>query len=183
VVRRPLWFGALGTGAALGLYLLPTVLWLLVATALASLETKHTYPEQLTPAMFWRRFARIVPYVVISTGMLPHQFSAFTDGLFGPLHTEFERTPKAASVDGSPRSRAKRRYRVRVHSPYVLAEAFFVAYQLAWAVLFLAAGLVAAAIGAAYVAGCVAFLAYFYGDHAGRVCFVIERARPAAAHA
>jgi hypothetical protein len=26
-------------------------------------------------------------------------------------------------------------------------------------------------------------VAYFYGDHAGRVCFVIDRARTAKAHA
>jgi hypothetical protein len=70
-----------------------------------------------------------------------------------------------------------------VHWPYVLAEAFFVAYQLAWTALFLADGLVLAALGTTYVAGCVAFLAYFYGDHAGRVCFVIERPRAAAAPA
>ena len=182
LIFTDLWFGALGTGAAVALYLLPTVLWLLVATTLASLETKHTYPEQLSPATFGRRFARIVPYVVINTGMLPHQFSAFTDGLLGPLHTEFERTPKGASVDGSPRSETKRRDTVKVHWPYVLAEAFFVAYQIAWTVLFLAEGLLLAAIGTTYVGACVAFLAYFYGDHAGRVCFVIDRARTAKAH-
>jgi cellulose synthase/poly-beta-1,6-N-acetylglucosamine synthase-like glycosyltransferase len=176
LIVTELWFGALGAGAAVGLYLLPTVLWLLVATTLASLETKHTYPEQLGPATFARRFARIVPYVVINTGMLPHQFSALTDGLFGPLHTEFERTPKAASVDGSARAEAKRRYKVKVHWPYVLAEVFFVAYQLGWTVLFLAEGLLLAAMGSTYVGACVAFLAYFYGDHAGRVCFVIDRA-------
>ena len=93
------------------------------------------------------------------------------------MHSEFERTPKAASVDGSPCSETKRRYTVKVHWPYILAEAFFVAYQIAWAVLFLAHGSLLAAVGAAYIGGCVAFLAYFYGDHAGRVCFVIDRAR------
>ena len=117
-----------------------------------------------------------MPYVVINTGMLPHQFSAFTEGLFGPLNSEFERTPKAASVTGSSRS-PKRRYTVKVHWPYVLAEVLFVAYQLAWTALFVAEGLYLAGIGTAYVGTCVAFLAYFYGDHAGRVCFVIKRAR------
>jgi hypothetical protein len=93
------------------------------------------------------------------------------------MHSEFERTPKAASVTGSPRSQPKRRYSVNVHWPYVLAEAFFVAYQLAWTGLFLADGLLLAAIGTAYVGACVAYLAYFYGDHAGKVFFVIDRAR------
>jgi cellulose synthase/poly-beta-1,6-N-acetylglucosamine synthase-like glycosyltransferase len=181
LIFTDLWFGALGTGAGVALYLLPTVLWLLVATTIASLETKYTYPERLSVAAFRRRFGRVVPYVIINTGMLPHQFSAFTEGLFGALHSEFERTPKAASITGSPRPEAKRRYTVKVHWPYVLAEAFFIAHELAWTTLFLAEGLLVAAIGTTYIGACVAFLAYFYGDHAGRVCFVIDRARVATA--
>jgi cellulose synthase/poly-beta-1,6-N-acetylglucosamine synthase-like glycosyltransferase len=181
LIFTSLWFGELGTTAAAAIYLGPTVFWLLASTIIASLETRHTYPERLSVATFRRRLARVVPYVVINTGMLPHQFSAFTEGLFGTLHSEFERTPKAASVTGSPGSKAKRRYPVKVHWPYVLAEAFFVAYQLAWTALFLAHGLVLAAIGTTYVGACVAFLVYFYGDHAGRVCFVVER--PRLAHA
>jgi hypothetical protein len=68
----------------------------------ASLETKHTYPGHLTPAAFLKRFGRIVPHLIINAGMLPHQFSAFVEGLFGPLHSEFERTPKTASVTTPP---------------------------------------------------------------------------------
>ncbi len=71
----------------------------------------------------------------------------------------------------------KRRDTVRIHWPYVIAETFFVAYQLAWTALFLANGLLFAALGALYVGACVTGLAYFYGDHAGKVCFVIDRAR------
>jgi cellulose synthase/poly-beta-1,6-N-acetylglucosamine synthase-like glycosyltransferase len=183
LISTDLWFGALGTGPGLALYLLPTVVWLLVSTTIASLETKHTYPQRLTMTAFRRRFARVVPYVVINTGMLPHQFSAFTEGLFGALHSEFERTPKVASVTGSAPEKATRRYTVKVHWPYVLAEAFFVAYQFAWAALFLADGLLLAATGTAYVGACVAFLTYFYGDHAGRVLFVINHPRAATAPA
>ena len=65
---------------------------------------------------------------------------------------------------------------MKVHWPYVLAEAFFVTYQLAWSALFLANGFLIAAIGTTYIGACVAYLAYFYGDHAGKVCFVIDRA-------
>jgi hypothetical protein len=183
LIFSDLWFGALGTGAGVALYLVPTVLWLLVATTIASLETKHTYPERLSAATFRRASRASCPYVVTNTGMLPHQFSAFTEGLFGALHGEFERTPKAASVSGSPRAEAKGRYTVKVHWPYVLAEAFFVAYQLAWTALFLADGQLLAAVGTTYVDACIAFLAYFYGDHAGRVCFVIDRATADAAPA
>jgi hypothetical protein len=157
--------------------------WLMVTTTLASLETKHTYAEGLRLATFRRRFARFVPYALINTGMLPHQFSAFTEGLFGRMNSEFERTPKAASVTGAPRSVTKRRYSVKVHWPYVLAEVFFVALQVAWTVLFLASGLYLAAVGTAYVGACVGVVAYFYGDHAGRVLFVIDRGRAALAPA
>ncbi len=55
--------------------------------------------------------------------------------------------------------------------------------QLAWTALFFTDGQLLAAIGTTYVGACVAFLAYFYGDHIGRVCFVIDRPRAAAAPA
>jgi hypothetical protein len=180
LIFTDLWFGALGVGPGIALYLLPMIVWVVVFATLASLETRHTYPERLSVATFWRRFARVVPHAVINTGMLPHQFSAFTEGLLGALHSEFERTPKTASVTGSPRAQARRRYSVKVHWPYLLAEAFFIAYQLAWTVLLLADGLLLAAIGTTYVGACIAYLAYFYGDHVGRVCFVLNRARAGA---
>jgi cellulose synthase/poly-beta-1,6-N-acetylglucosamine synthase-like glycosyltransferase len=171
LIFSDLWFGALGIGLGFALYCLPTVAWLLVATTIATLETRHTYAQRLDIATFARRLSRVVPYVVVNTGMLPHQFSAFAEGLFGSLNSEFERTPKAASMTGADR----RRYTVKVHWAYVLAEAFFVAYQLAWTAIFLSHGQVAAALGTLYVGGCVASLAYFYGDHADRRCFVLPR--------
>jgi hypothetical protein len=140
--------------------------------------------------------------------MLPHQFSSFAEGLFGPLHSEFERTPKAASVTtrstvdaAGERARTaeapgradrptglpcpatqqapttKKSYTVKVHWPYVLTEAFFVVYQLGWAVLFATNGLVLCTIGAAYMASCVLYLGFFYGDHLGKVCFAFDRSR------
>ena len=172
-----LWFGALGVWAGVALYLAPMMLWLLISTTIATLETKHTYPERLDAASFRGRIARVVPYVVVNTGMLPHQSSAFAEGLFGAMHSEFERTPKAGAPTGAPRASVRRRYAVRVPWPYVLAEAFVVAYQLAWGALLLANGLVVAALGTTYIAACVAYLAYFYGDHAGRACFVVDRTR------
>ena len=171
-----LWFGALGVGAGAAIYFLPPALWLLAATTLATLETKHSYPEPLSPRVLGRRLARAVPYVVINTGMLPHQFSAFMEGLFGRMHSEFERTPKAASVTGGLKAHTRPRDAVKVHWPYVLAEAFFVTYQLAWAIVFVVEGLTLAAAGAAYLGACVALLGFFYGDHDGRVCFVVPRA-------
>lgn len=186
LIYTDLWFGSLGFVVGVALYVLPTALWAVVATTMASLETKHTYDTRVTPATFRERFGRIVPYLLINTGMLPHQFSSFAEGLFGPLHSEFERTPKAASVTtpsptagtvAVPAPTTTKSYTVKVHWPYVLTEAFFVAYQLGWAVLFVTNGLVWCAIGAVYVAACVVYLAFFYGDHLGKVCFAFDRRR------
>ncbi|MDX2138319.1 MAG: glycosyltransferase [Chloroflexota bacterium] len=170
------WFGALDATMGLYIYLLPSIVWLCLSATLASLETKHTYQERLTIFTFLKRAARIIPQVIISTGLLPHQFSAFVEGLFGSLHSEFERTPKAASVNGAAKqtSTARKRYKIKIHYPYVLAEAFFVAFQLTWAVLFFEIGLVWCGISAAFLAACVLFVAFFYGDHMGRVCFFID---------
>jgi cellulose synthase/poly-beta-1,6-N-acetylglucosamine synthase-like glycosyltransferase len=184
------WFGASGLGVGLALYVLPSVLWAVTATVLASLETRHTYDDELTPATFRARVARIVPYLVINTGMLPHQLTSFAEGLFGPLHSEFERTPKAASVTRGTTGRpppvaTTRSDTVKVHWPYLLTEAFFVAYQLGWAAVFAANGLIVCAAGALYVAACISYLCFFYGDHVGKVCFVVDRRSPreAVAHA
>jgi cellulose synthase/poly-beta-1,6-N-acetylglucosamine synthase-like glycosyltransferase len=189
LIHLGLWFGAVGGAAGLAFYLAPPALWVVVAAVIASLETRHTYTEPLTRSTFRVRVGRVVPYLVISTGMLPHLFSAFMEGLFGPLNREFERTPKTAVVTtveataagaAAPPARADRaatprRYGVKVHWPSVLAEAFFGAYQLVWALVFAANGLWLCALGAAYIASCIAALGYFYGDHDGKRCFVVDR--------
>jgi hypothetical protein len=179
------WFGSVGGTVGHLMYMLPPTLWAAVAAILASLETKHTYAPNMTPAAVSRRIGRLFPFLVVNTGMLAHQFSSFAEGLFGAMHSEFERTPKAASVTSSSRKPdsdegtshctsipAKRTHSVKIRWPYVLAEACLVAYQLAWTVLFAYNGLVLGAIGAGYIAVCVIYLAFFYGDHEGKVCFV-----------
>jgi cellulose synthase/poly-beta-1,6-N-acetylglucosamine synthase-like glycosyltransferase len=185
------WFGSLGIALGVLLYLLPPALWALVTATVASLQTRHTYPGELTPSTFLGRVGRIVPHTVVNAGMLPHQLSAFAEGLFGPLHGEFERTPKTASVTPTssearaadhPRviehaESAKPTGGVKIHWPYALTEAAYVLYQGAWAVLFAAGGLVFPAVGAAFLGGCVLYVGFFYGDHAGKVCFVVERGR------
>lgn len=179
LIETGFWFGAIDPVVGLIAYLAPTTIWLLVMAVIASIETRHTYREGRTPAVVAGRMARLVPYVAINAGMLPHQFSAFTEGLFGPLHTEFERTPKLATVTESgarpdhaaTRASATRRP-VRVHGPYVAAEVFFVVVQVAWAARFALDGGWVAAAGSIAVATCVAGLMWFYGDHVGRRLFL-----------
>ena len=157
------WFGSLGLGVGFALYVLPTALWAVAAAIMASLETKHTYAEQLTPRDLPRPLRPHRARTSSSTPACSRTSSAsFAEGLFGPLHSEFERTPKAASVTrrdhGTAAAGPTRSYAVKVHWPYVLTEAFFVAYQLGWAALFAANGLVLCAVGAPYVAACIAHL-------------------------
>jgi cellulose synthase/poly-beta-1,6-N-acetylglucosamine synthase-like glycosyltransferase len=181
-----LWLGALNPQLGLAIYLIPSALWLTVSGVITARETKYTYAEPLDRTSFWSRFGRVVPLAAIGTGMLAHQVNAFAEGLFGPLNSEFERTPKAASVThgethNTPAAgRApvfKKIDQVKVHWPYVLGELFFITYQLVWAVHFASSGLYWSALAATLVAGCVLYLAFFYGDHAGKVCFVLDQDR------
>jgi hypothetical protein len=180
------WLGAFGPEWGVAAYLLPSALWLALSGAITALATQYTYAEPLTPTRFLGRFGRVFPLAALSTGMLAHQVTAFAEGLFGPLHSEFERTPKAASVTrrdvplNSPaagRSGARTIDEVKVHWPYVLSELFFVGYQVIWAVLFAISGITWGALAATLVACCAMYLAFFYGDHAGKVCFVLDRDR------
>jgi cellulose synthase/poly-beta-1,6-N-acetylglucosamine synthase-like glycosyltransferase len=182
------WLGALGTPVGLAVYLAPMTAWLTAAAVIASVETRHTYAERLTPRVLGRRITRVVPYALINTGMLPHQFSAFCEGLFGPLHSEFERTPKAATItaaaateSGPPRREVHVvrpvRPAVKVHRPYVVAEAFVVVHQLTWAALLATGGLLPAAVGSSLIAACILGVAHFYGDHVDRRWFVVPRRR------
>jgi hypothetical protein len=179
LIATGVWVGALGPAAGALAYVVPTSIWLLLATLVASLETKHTYRDPLTFRRLVERLGRVVPYVAINTGMLPHQFSAFAEGLFGPLHAEFERTPKEATVTQAPASipavaHTPRRQSVTVHRPYIAAEIFFVAFQAVWAMVFLRDGLWFGAAGSVALAACVVGLMYFYGDHLGRRIFVLD---------
>jgi hypothetical protein len=108
--------------------------------------------------------------------------------LFGPLHSEFERTPKAATItaaaateSGPPRREVHVvrpvRPAVKVHRPYVVAEAFVVVHQLTWAALLATGGLLPAAVGSSLIAACILGVAHFYGDHVDRRWFVVPRRR------
>jgi cellulose synthase/poly-beta-1,6-N-acetylglucosamine synthase-like glycosyltransferase len=172
LIQADLWLGVFGPMAGIGAYIVPSTLWLILAVVLASVETRHTYPGRLGFRELRRRLARVIPYVVVNTGMLPHQACAFAEGLFGSMYSEFERTPKtASSTNGgaTPGGVTPRRSDAgRIKWPCVTAEVFFIAYQTAWAIVFLSQGLVWCAIGAFGVASCVAALFFRNDGHVGR---------------
>lgn len=176
LISKGLWFGELGDVFAIGVYFVPTFVYGIIFTIISSTETKSTYEEKLKLLVWMKRIARIVPYTIINTGMLPHQFTAFSEGLFGSLHCEFERTPKAATVTGSKNAEKTTkarmsRFKVKVHVPYVLAEVFFVVYNLAWALFFYKYGRMKESMSSGMVASCVMLLMWFYGDHMGTRLF------------
>jgi cellulose synthase/poly-beta-1,6-N-acetylglucosamine synthase-like glycosyltransferase len=159
------WLGAFGPGIGFFVYAGPPLAYVLFAAAVATLQSKFKYFHQPGPAVrgFFRRLARIVPYIVVNAGMFPHQLSAFMEGLFGPMHCEFERTPKAATVIAAGPNPVRREARspkraggLQIRGPYLATEAAYVFSQLAWFVIFLADGLLLAALGAGWLAACVA---------------------------
>jgi cellulose synthase/poly-beta-1,6-N-acetylglucosamine synthase-like glycosyltransferase len=181
LIAHGLWVGAGSSLAAVAVYLLPALGFSVLAAAAATLHTRH---GQGSTGGYWRRFARIGPYLVVHTGMLPHHVCAFIEGLLGPMHAEFERTPKTASVtapmpldaaDATARRTAAAAERASqappraaVHRPapwrlrrpsrrtaYSAFEAAFVTVQLVWVAFFVMQQLPLAALGAAWLAGCV----------------------------
>lgn len=129
------WLGAFGWHVGVAVYLLPPALWALLSAALASHQTKYTYTQSLTGAVYLRRVARVVP--------------------------EFERTPKSAIVTDDraayvqPAAPVCRQAESRTHRPYVMAELGFVTLQLAWSGWFAAHGMIISSLGALYLGACV----------------------------
>lgn len=160
LIANNAWFGIYGMGPAVLIYLAPPMAFAMFAGLLAALETRSTYDER--PGNLWlgrlRRLGRIVPYLVVNAGMLPHHVAAFAEGLFGPMHAEFERTPKTASVSDAPAAgeipmpaaaRPKRRV------PYLAFETIFVATQAAWIAYFVFQGNFLSAVWASWLAACI----------------------------
>lgn len=162
LIAQGLWLGAFGAGVALAMYLAPALGFALFAAALSTVQARATYAGRDGVLPRIRRFLRVGPYLVVNAGMLAHHTCAFLEGLFGPMHAEFERTPKTAAVTGvvpevpaQPAASAPRR---RPRLGYALAEAGMVATQGAWAAQFLAQGQPVAAAGALWLVLCVALL-------------------------
>jgi cellulose synthase/poly-beta-1,6-N-acetylglucosamine synthase-like glycosyltransferase len=164
-----LWLGAFGAEVALMAYLAPPLLFAMLAGVLATAETRHGQGSHR--GSFARRCARLLPYLVINTGMVPHHFCAFLEGLLGPMHAEFERTPKTASAtaaNGTSSASARRNETGPAPAPapspsrskstrtaYLATEAGLCTAQAAWIIYFIGAGMNTAVLGAAWVLACV----------------------------
>ena len=145
-------------------YLAPPIIFAICAGLAATTESRATYARRSGglrsgPA---RRFWRLFPYLIVNAGMLPHHFCAFVEGLFGPMNTEFERTPKTAAITVSKsgagtqaRSAAPRVRRKMVRPGYVAAETVLASAQFAWIIAFAMQEHLIAAAGSAWLAICI----------------------------
>ena len=156
---------AINSGAGLLFYMGPPLAFALLSGLIATREAHAAYrlADGALRSGPVRRSFRIIPYLTINAAMLPHHFCAFVEGLFGPLHSEFERTPKTAQVTlptGSPKpiqpSKPAAAPRKPGQSSYLLTEGAFVATQIGWVSAFAAADQWVAAAIAAWIILCIA---------------------------
>jgi cellulose synthase/poly-beta-1,6-N-acetylglucosamine synthase-like glycosyltransferase len=164
LIASGLWIGALSMPAAIAVYVFPPLFFAVFAGTIAANEARPTYALQGRNG--WRargvRMLRVVPYMILNTGMMPHHFCAFLEGMFGPLHAEFVRTPKTASTGaaaGAARPMASRPKRPAVKdASYLKFEIFFCLTLIAWTGFFIHADQVFAAFWSVWILACVAGL-------------------------
>jgi cellulose synthase/poly-beta-1,6-N-acetylglucosamine synthase-like glycosyltransferase len=172
LISHGLWLGAVSMSTALLVYALPPLAFAFFAGLLATIETSGNQSRGRSWNDIVRRTARIFPYLVVNASMVAHHACAFIEGMFGPMHAEFERTPKSAAVNGVRPSDsgpvgaigtptvttapAKATNRAHYKHAYHTAEAALFATQLAWAIAFLMQGYEAAAIGSLWLVACIA---------------------------
>lgn len=157
LIATGLWLGALGMELAVAAYVFPPLFFAVLAGTIAANESRPTYALQGRngwPARL-ARMGRVVPYMILNTGMMPHHFCAFVEGMIGPLHAEFVRTPKTASVGAGAAAKAARP-KSRVKDPsYLKFEMFFCLTLLIWAGFFIHAEQIFAAFWSLWIFACV----------------------------
>ena len=156
LIASGMWLGALGIEFALAAYVFPPLFFAVLAGTIAANEARPTYAMQGRngwPARL-ARVGRVVPYMILNTAMMPHHFCAFLEGMLGPLHAEFVRTPKTASTGAGwalkPRAKAKIK-----DASYLKFELFFALTLIAWAGFFIHSEQVFAAFWSLWILACV----------------------------
>ncbi|WP_298282610.1 glycosyltransferase family 2 protein [Novosphingobium sp.] len=163
LIASGLWLGALGMEYAVAAYVFPPLFFALFAGMIAANEARPTYALQSRNGLGSRllRMARVVPYMILNTGMMPHHFCAFLEGMLGPLHAEFVRTPKTAStgITSAPGTPKTPRPKAKVKdASYLWFELFFSVTLIAWAAYFIHVNQSFAAFWSLWILACVAGL-------------------------
>ena len=164
LIASGLWLGAAGMKYALAAYVFPPLFFAVLAGTIAANEARPTYALQGRNGWQSRllRTGRVVPDMILNTGMMPHHFCAFLEGMLGPLHAEFVRTPKTASTGGTvgaaqAPNRVRKRPKIKDAS-YLKFELFFCLTLIAWAGFFIHVGQFFAAFWSLWILACVAGL-------------------------
>jgi cellulose synthase/poly-beta-1,6-N-acetylglucosamine synthase-like glycosyltransferase len=157
LIATGLWLGAFGMELAIAAYVFPPLFFAVLAGVIAANEARPTY--ELQGRNHWparlARMGRVVPYMILNTGMMPHHFCAFLKGMLGPLHAEFVRTPKTASTGGTGAPKAPRP-KNRIKDPaYLKFEIVFCLTLVVWAGFFIHAGQAFAAFWSLWIRACV----------------------------
>lgn len=166
LIANGLWLGAYGVEYAMAAYVFPPLFFALFSGIAATNEAKPTYQGRNNENRLRRimRLGRVVPFSIVNTGMMPHHFCAFLEGMFGPLHAEFVRTPKTASTGASPAgeiatsaamSATGPKPAKRKNAASLVFETFFVFSLVAWATYFVASGQAFAAFWSVWIMLCV----------------------------
>jgi cellulose synthase/poly-beta-1,6-N-acetylglucosamine synthase-like glycosyltransferase len=157
LIATGLWVGAMGTEVAVAAYVFPPLFFALFSGTIAANEARPTYALQGRNG--WRarlmRMGRVVPYMILNTGMMPHHFCAFIEGMLGPLHAEFVRTPKTASTGARGAAKSLRTKRAIKDAAYLKFEGFFCITLAAWAAFFVHGGHAFAAFWSLWILVCV----------------------------
>ena len=160
LIATGMWLGALGMELAVAAYVFPPLFFALFAGMIAANEARPTYALQGRNG--WRarllRMARVGPYMILNTGMMPHHFCAFVEGMLGPLHAEFVRTPKTASTGAGVAAKAPRAKARTKDAAYLKFELFFCLTLGVWAGFFVHTGQAFAAFWSLWILACVASL-------------------------
>ena len=166
LIANGLWLGAYGIEFAIFTYVFPPLLFTLFSGIAATYQAKPTYQGRNNENWLRRtmRLGRVVPYTIVNTGMMPHHFCAFIEGMFGPLHAEFVRTPKTASTGASPAGAEATRPAKAATGPKpakrkiatsIIFEAYFVFSLVVWATYFVVTGQPFAAFWSVWIMLCI----------------------------
>jgi cellulose synthase/poly-beta-1,6-N-acetylglucosamine synthase-like glycosyltransferase len=160
LIASGMWLGAVAMEYAVAAYVFPPMFFAAFAGTIAANEARPTYALQGRNG--WRarllRVGRVVPYMILNTGMMPHHFCAFLEGMLGPLHAEFVRTPKTASTGAAGVAGAGRAPRPKTtikDASYLKFELFFCLTLVVWAAFFIHAGQAFAAFWSVWILVCV----------------------------
>uniref|UniRef100_A0A7S0MTL4 Glycosyltransferase 2-like domain-containing protein n=2 Tax=Pyramimonas obovata TaxID=1411642 RepID=A0A7S0MTL4_9CHLO len=164
--------------SAFVLYVAPAMAWLVTMTTLATMQTRFSYnePDDFSNMRAMVRMGRLVPFVLINTGMLPLQACAWLEGIIlGPQTTSSDAVTRLTSILEEEEMATQfpaitlllRRLFGRFKTKWnwcMAVEALYAAYHIVWALFLAAQGYRVTPLLEVYAAATVLALMLYYGD-------------------